>query len=117
MKSNIVSIVAAAGLMVAGSVMAEDMPASAKKYNCAACHAIEKKIIGPGWMDVAKKYKGASKFEYNGKEYPLVEGLVIKVSKGGSGHWGTMPMPATDPNGTKQAEINELVMFILGLAK
>lgn len=117
MKSIIVSMVAAAGLMVAGSVMAVDMPALAKKNNCTACHSIEKKVVGPAWMDVAKKYKGAANFEYNGKEYPLVEGLMLKVSKGGSGHWGTMPMPANDASGSKQADIKELVTFVLGLVK
>lgn len=93
------------------------MPQLAKKNNCAACHSIGKKIVGPAWLDVATRYKGASKFEYKGKEYPLLEGLVMKVSLGGSGHWGVMPMPANDYAGIKQAEIKELVQFILGLAK
>lgn len=117
MKSIIGSMVAIASLMVAGSVMAEEMPALAKKNNCTACHAIDKKVVGPAWMEVSKKYKGADKFEYNGKEYPLVEGLMMKVSKGGSGHWGSMPMPANDASGSKQADIKELVTFVLGLAK
>jgi len=113
MKSIIGSIVAVAGLMVAGSVMAEEMPALAKKLNCTACHAIDKKVVGPAWRDVAKKYTGSgvTKYTFNGKEYPLIEGLVMKVSKGGSGNWGTMPMPANDAAGTKQAEITELVKF------
>jgi len=116
MKSIFTSI-AVAGLIVAGSAYATDMPPLAKKNNCTACHSIDKKIVGPAWMDVSKKYKGAAKFEYNGKEYPLEEGLMMKVSKGGSGHWGTMPMPANDAAGTKQADIKELVAFVLGLAK
>jgi cytochrome c len=113
MKSIIVSMVAVAGLIVASSVMAEEMPALAKKLNCTACHAIDKKVVGPSWRDVAKKYTGSgvTKFTYNGKEYPLIEGLVMKVSKGGSGNWGTMPMPANDAAGAKQAEITELVKF------
>jgi cytochrome c551/c552 len=93
------------------------MPQLARKNNCAACHSIDKKIVGPAWKDVALKYKGATKFEYNGKEYPLEEGLVMKVSLGGSGHWSSMPMPANDPSGAKKADITELVRFILGLAK
>ncbi len=117
MKSVLVSMVAAAGLMVAGSAMAADMPDLAKKNNCTACHAIDKKVVGPAWMDVAKKYKGAKEFEYNGKQYPLEEGLVMKISKGGSGHWGSMPMPANDPSGAKKADITELAKFVLGLAK
>ena len=118
MKSIIGSMVAVASLMAASSVMAEEMPALAKKNNCTACHAIEKKVVGPAWRDVAKKYTGGgvTKYTYNGKEYPLVEGLVMKVSKGGSGNWGTMPMPANDASGAKQAEITELVKFVLSLA-
>ena len=44
----------------------------------------------------------------------MIEGLVMKVSKGGSGNWGSMPMPANDPSGTKQAEITELIKFEQG---
>ena len=93
------------------------MPAAARKNNCTACHSIDKKIVGPAWMNVSLKYKGATKFEYNGKEYPLVEGLMMKVSLGGSGHWGSMPMPPNDAKGIKQADIKELVQFVLSLAK
>lgn len=117
MKSIIVSMMAAAGLMVAGSVLATDMPEGAKKNGCTACHAIDKKVVGPAWMDVSKKYKGAKTYTFGGKEYPLVEGLMMKVSKGGSGNWGTVPMIANDPNGSKQADIKALVEFVLGLDK
>lgn len=100
-----------------GSATEIGMPAAAKRNNCTACHSINKKIVGPAWMNVSLKYKGAETFEYNGKEYPLVEGLMMKVSQGGSGHWGSMPMPANDYKGIKQADIKELVQFVLGLAK
>lgn len=108
MKSIIVSMIAAAGLMVAGSVFAAEMPALAKKMNCTACHAIDKKVVGPSWQDIANKYKG---------DASSAEKLQVSVSKGGSGKWGAMPMPANDAAGTKQAEIKELVAFILSLAK
>lgn len=117
MKFTIASATIAVGLFAAGNVVAAEMPPLAKELNCVACHAIDKKIVGPAWADVSNKYKGAAKFEFNGKEYPLVEGLVMKVSKGGSGHWGTMPMPANDPSGAKKEKIEELVHFVLGLAK
>jgi cytochrome c len=107
MKSMITSI-AVAGLVFAGSALAAEMPALAKKLNCTACHAIDKKVVGPAWQDVANKYKG---------DAAAAEKLQVKVSKGGSGNWGTVPMPANDAAGTKQAEIKELVSFILGLAK
>lgn len=116
-KSIVVNMIATACLMVAGSVMAAEMPALAKKNSCTDCHAIDKKIVGPAWMDVSKKYKGTAEYEYKEKKYPLLEGLVMKVSKGGSGNWGHMPMPINDPTGAKQAEFQELVQFILGLAK
>jgi cytochrome c len=107
MKSIIVSI-AAAGLMVAGSAMATEMPDLAKKNGCAACHSIDKKIVGPAWMDVAKKYKGDAGAEAR---------LIAKVSKGGGGVWGKVPMPAIDASGKKQDDIKKLVQFILALDK
>lgn len=105
MKSIIVSMIAAAGLMAAGSALAVDMPASAKKHGCVACHAIDKKVVGPGWMDVAKKYKG---------DATAAAKMDAKIVKGGSGVWGPMPMPPT-PKAT-DAERKEMVDFILGLA-
>lgn len=121
MKSIIVSMVAAAGLMVAGAAMAVDMPEGAKKNGCTACHAIDKKVVGPAWQDVANKYKGAKTISLEGKEYPLEEGLIVKVSKGGKGNWtavtGGVAMIANDPEGKKQPEMKALVDFILGLAK
>jgi len=104
----IVAALALTGLMVAGSAMATDMPALAKKNGCVACHSIDKKIMGPAWMDVSKKYKGDKGAEAK---------LIAKVSKGGSGVWGKMPMPAIDPSGKKQDDIKQLVQFILSLAK
>lgn len=115
MKSIIVSMMVAAGLMAAGNAMATDMPPLAKKLNCTACHAIDKKVVGPAWADVAKKYKGAKTYTFQGKEYPLVEGLMMKVSKGGAGNWGSTAMVPNDPAGAKQADIKELVDFVLGL--
>ncbi len=106
MKSLITSMVVAAGLMVAGSAFAVDMPDLAKKKNCVACHAIDKKVVGPAWMDVAKKYKGDASAKAK---------LVAKTQKGGGGVWGAMPMPPTP--GLTDAEANQLVDFVLGLAK
>jgi cytochrome c551/c552 len=124
-QSTVGQTVAVATSQAPGGAMSPDsgnstevgMPAAAKRNNCTACHSINKKIVGPAWMTVSIKYKGADKFEYNGKEYPLVEGLMMKVSQGGSGHWGSMPMPANDYKGIKQADIKELVQFVLSLSK
>jgi cytochrome c len=116
MKYFIASIIVAAGLMAAGSVLAIDMPPLAKKSKCVACHTINTKGVGPAWIDISRMYKGMTKYTYRDKEYPLLEGLVIKVSKGGAGSWGTMPMPG-NATVVKEADIRELVQFILGLAK
>lgn len=104
MKSTIVSMIAVAGLLVAGSALAADMPAAAKKNNCVACHAIDKKMVGPGWSDVAKKYKG---------DAGAAAHLDAVISKGGKGVWGPMPMPP-NPKVTAE-ERKELVDFILAL--
>ena len=117
MKSIVAGMAAAAALMVAGSASAVDMPPLAHQLNCTACHAIDHRVVGPAWADVSAKYKGATTFNYNGKDYPLVEGLVMNVSHGGAGHWGVMPMPANDPSESKKSEITQLVKFVLGLAK
>jgi cytochrome c len=97
----------AAGMMLASSAFAVNMPPLATQAKCVSCHAIDKKLVGPAWMDVAKKYKGNKKAEAM---------LVAKVQKGGSGAWGTVAMP---PYGAtvKEADIKTLVKFILGLAK
>ncbi len=106
MKSIVISMIAAAGLM-AGSAMAADMPELAKKSNCTSCHAIDKKVVGPAWMEISKKYKGQADAEAK---------LVTKVAKGGAGSWGSMPMPPNAPK-VAEADIKTLVEFILGLAK
>ena len=107
MKSIVISMIAAAGLMVAGSAMAVDMPDLAKKSGCVACHKIEGKLVGPGWTDIAKKYKGDAGAEAK---------LEAKVAKGGAGVWGTMPMPPNAPK-VSAGDIKTLVQFVLGLAK
>ena len=78
----------------------------ATKNACTACHAIDKKLVGPSYQEVAAKYKGNAKAEAM---------LVEKVKKGGVGTWGQVPMP---PNANaKDADIATLVMWILAGAK
>lgn len=75
-----------------------------KKYNCTACHAIDKKVVGPAYKDVAKKYKG---------DKGAAAKLVQKVKKGGSGVWGPIPMP---PNpAVSDADLKKMVDYILAL--
>jgi cytochrome c len=77
----------------------------AQKSGCFACHTVEKKLVGPGWNDVAAKYHGQKDAEAM---------LVAKVTKGGSGVWGAVPMPPNSPK-VGDAEIKTLVRFILSL--
>ncbi len=100
---------------VEAALTRNEMPRTAKELNCVACHALDHRVVGPAWVDVAKRYRGATWFIYNNQGYPLVQGLVMKVSRGGAGHWGSMPMPANDPGGTKRDKIEHLVRFILKL--
>ncbi len=116
MKSMMIASVIAAGMAIAGNAIAIDMPPLARKNNCVACHAVDRRIVGPAWMDVSKRYKDETTYTYKGKEYPLMEGLVRKVSRGGSGNWGAVPMPGNAP-AVSDADIRELVKFVLGLAK
>ena len=76
----------------------------AKKNACTACHAIDKKLVGPAYKDVAAKYKG------NAKAQAMLE---EKVKKGGVGNWGQVPMP---PNASvKDEDIKTLVKWVLSL--
>jgi len=117
MKSVLIIGIAISASLVAVDSAAANMPQLARELNCTACHAIDYRMAGPAWKDIAARYKGVTVFNYRGKNYSLVEGLVMKVSMGGSGNWGSAPMPANDPSGSKKAEIAQLVRFMLGLAK
>ena len=116
---------AAAGLIYAGSALAVDMPPEVQDFHCDGCHAINHRILGPSWMDVSKRYKGQTTYKYSmsgsnapdAKTYPLVDGLVMKISRGGAGNWGSEPMIANNALRNKQGEIRRIVQFILGLDK
>ncbi|HVB47814.1 MAG TPA: c-type cytochrome [Burkholderiales bacterium] len=92
------------GVAFALSARAEEPMALARKYACLSCHAVDHKLVGPAWKDVAAKYRGEKDAEAK---------LIAKVRHGGSGVWGTIPMP---PNPTpSDAELKQLVDFILSL--
>lgn len=76
----------------------------AKKNNCFACHAIDKKVVGPAWKDIAAKYRGDS-----GAEARLSD----KIAKGGSGVWGVMVMPPSPQ--VSEADRKILARFVLSL--
>lgn len=76
----------------------------AKKNACTACHAVDKKLVGPAYKEVAKKYAGDKTAQAKLEE---------KVKKGGVGVWGQVPMP---PNANvKDEDIKTLVKWVLSL--
>ena len=103
MKS-IVACMAVAGLLVAGNALAVDMPKEGKA-KCGACHAVDKKVVGPAFKDVAAKYAGKADAEKT---------LIANITKGGSFGWkfGSMPPKGL---GAKDDEIQSLSKFILSL--
>lgn len=101
MKLITVSLLAAAGILSAGLAQADE--ALAKSKNCMTCHNVDKKVVGPAYKDVAKKYAGQA-----GAEAKLAETVI----KGGKGNWGAVPMP---PNKVTPEESQKLVKWILSL--
>jgi cytochrome c len=99
MKHVALVLAAAAAVVAIPSQASEEL---AKKHNCFACHAVDKKLVGPAYKEVAAKYradKGAAAKMFD------------KVKKGGQGVWGQVPMP---PNAAvPDADIKALVKWIL----
>lgn len=94
-------------LMIMASLAVLSAPAMAdealaKSKNCLACHAVDKKLVGPSYKDVAAKYAG---------QKDAVDKLSAKVIKGGVGVWGQIPMPANAQ--VNDAEAKQLVQWIL----
>ncbi len=77
----------------------------AKDSGCMACHQIDTKVVGPSFKEIAAKYKDDSAAE---------AALIEKVKKGGSGAWGSVPMPPNSPR-VSDADIQTLVEWILGM--
>jgi len=104
-KTLVTSLFVSAGLLAgAGNALASE--ALAKTHNCLACHATDKKLVGPSYAEIAAKYKGQKDAEAK---------LVDKVKKGGAGAWGQIPMP---PNASvPDADIKTLVKWVLSTKK
>ena len=102
MKLSLLPVFAAA--LVATSLPALAQQDLAQKKNCLACHAVDKKVVGPAYKDVAAKYAG---------QKDAVDKLTQKVLKGGSGVWGQIPRPANPQ--VSEAEAKQLVTWILGM--
>ncbi|WP_137924931.1 c-type cytochrome [Cupriavidus sp. 2SB] len=88
--------------LVPASTHAQDAAALAQKNNCMACHAVDKKLVGPAFKDVAARYKAK----------PNAEVTVAKsIRQGSSGNWGGMPMP---PNaGVNEEQAAQLAKWVL----
>src|SRR5262245_15524904 len=78
-----------------------DPKARLAQYGCVACHAIDKKVVGPSFQDVAAKYHGQS---------DAAQFLEAKVKNGGAGVWGNIPMP---PQSAPDADVHDIVNWIL----
>ena len=81
---------------------AEANEALLKKNNCMACHAVDKKLVGPSYKDVANKYRGQS---------DAADKLAKKIRAGGSGVWGPIPMPPHPQ--VSEADAKTMANFIL----
>ncbi len=98
-------------LLMPLALLAVSLPAAAnlqlaQKNNCMACHAVDKKVLGPAYQDVAKKYAG---------QKDAVAAVTASIQKGGSGKWGPVPMPAQ--TALSEADAKALATWIVGGAK
>jgi cytochrome c len=101
MKKVLLSLVI--GIFVAGPALADPADlALATSKNCMSCHAVERKVLGPSFKDVAAKYKDSK---------GAVDLLATKIMKGGSGVWGPVPMPANTQ--VSEADARKLAAWVL----
>ncbi|WP_019428914.1 c-type cytochrome [Limnohabitans sp. Rim47] len=89
-------IVLALTLTAASAAPALADLALATSKNCMACHAVDKKLVGPSYKDVAAKYKA---------DKTAADKLATKIIKGGSGVWGPIPMPSNPQVNEADAKI------------
>ena len=101
MKRTLITCALSATALLSAAPAFADLALATSK-NCMACHAIDKKVVGPAYKDVAAKYKG---------DKTAADKLAAKVIKGGSGSWGAVPMPANPQ--VNEADAKKLVAWIL----
>jgi cytochrome c len=102
MKQVLLAVAAATLVAPAFADPAAEGLALATAKNCLACHAVDHKVVGPAYKDVAAKYKG---------DKTAADKLAKKVIAGGSGVWGAVPMPANTQ--VNEAEAKKLVAWVL----
>lgn len=103
MKLIVAAVASVAALMSASAFANMDI---AKKNACMACHGVAKKVVGPSYQDVAKKYAG---------QKDAVATLAKSIKAGGAGKWGPVPMPAQAA--LSDADAATLAAWILAGAK
>jgi cytochrome c len=97
---------AVVGLAATGAANAQSGQDLLQKSGCTACHANDKKVVGPAYIEVAAKYKG---------DAGAAAKLAAKVKSGGSGVWGPVPMPPHPQ--VSDADIKVMITYILSLKK
>jgi len=97
-------LLAALFALAAAPVLAQDADAIMTKAGCTACHAKDKKLVGPSYKDIAAKYKGQTGIQ--GK-------LADKVRKGGSGVFGPIPMAPNPPDKISDGDLKIAIDAIL----
>jgi cytochrome c len=101
MKRILVAVIALGAMFSNAAFASEQL---AREKNCLACHAVDNKLVGPGYKEVAAKYKGDKSAE---------DKLAQKIMKGGSGVWGQIPMPANPQ--VSAAEAKTLAKWVLSM--
>lgn len=106
--SNALKATCIIGLVFGAStvIAAPEGEVLAQKNGCVACHAMDKKLVGPSFKEISKKYKGDPAAQAN---------LIAKVKTGGAGVWGKIPMPPNSPK-VNDADIKTMVDWTLGLS-
>ena len=95
-------LVAAAAALLAGPALA-NVDEAMNKAGCMACHAKDKKLVGPSFKDIAAKYKGQD----------VTAKLFDKVRKGGSGVFGPIPMSPNGPDKIADPDLKDAIAVIL----
>lgn len=101
MKKHI--LLAAVALLATGGAFAAGPEDAMNKAGCMACHAKDKKLVGPSFQEIAAKYKGQN----------ATAKLMEKVRKGGSGTFGPVPMAPNGPDKINDADLKSAVELIL----
>lgn len=96
-------LLCAAALALLGQTAAAAPEEAMNKAGCMACHAKDKKLVGPAFKDIAAKYKGQD----------VIATLAAKVRAGGKGVWGPIPMSPTGPDKIGDAELKEALAWVL----